>query len=212
MGETMNESRSGNAGVSGAANGAGSPDGGGYGGGSATSGAEGNGQQGGFGPQAFGGAGMADGQGAYGGAGMQGQPYGGFASHHGYPFPPQAGPMPGPMPGAGFGAYPGYAPQFGFGPQAGFAPPPQGAHFGAAHGNPFGQAAGTPEADGVQGFFSQLLDGNSMASLARLFNFSDPDFLKGAAVGAAAVLLLTNSDLKDALLGAAGKKTEEEQK
>jgi hypothetical protein len=41
--------------------------------------------------------------------------------------------------------------------------------------------------------------GNGLASLSRMLNLEDSEFWKGAVVGAAAVLLLTNESLQDML-------------
>lgn len=179
------------------------------------------GQQGGFpgGPQAgMGNAGMA---GPYPGfpvpGGFAGQA--GFATpgmHPGvaphpasYGLPPgvdsywayhaqaQAAYAPPPYPYAGHyaGPYAGVAPQQapwpGYGPgfeQQGGAGRMAGAGHGAGHGA------------GMADLVDEIANGgNGLSSLGKMLNFDDSEFWKGALLGAAAVLLLTNESVQGAL-------------
>ncbi len=90
------------------------------------------------------------------------------------------------------GGYGGYAP-----PPPGMYPPP-GMHQGYA----YGAAPGAGNAPGPR--VSDLMEevasgGNGLSTLSRMLNFDDPDFWKGALVGAAAVLLLTSDSVQQAL-------------
>lgn len=107
---------------------------------------------------------------------------------------------------------------------AGQVPPPQMPYgyppmyhmpYGPAYGQPFYGAAATPppQMQPQQGFATQnnemqsaveqLADQNGLGMLKSFLNFSDGDFWKGALVGAAAVMLLTNEDLRNSLLNGA---------
>lgn len=93
------------------------------------------------------------------------------------------GPPPGaygPGPGPGWG---GYAP--GFGPQQPMGPDPAAAGFSAA--------------------MNEFADQSGLGALKGFMNFNDSEFWKGALVGAAVVLLMTNDELRGALLGGAAK-------
>ncbi|AGA32307.1 hypothetical protein TVNIR_0606 [Thioalkalivibrio nitratireducens DSM 14787] len=52
-----------------------------------------------------------------------------------------------------------------------------------------------------------IADQAGLGMLKDLFNFGDGDFWKGAMVGAAVVLLLTNENLRETLAGGAAKAT-----
>lgn len=148
---------------------------------------------------------------------------------NGHPGPAQgAGPMPGDGPaaigpwphhpamgwagGAAWPAYPppGYgpgSPPYGYGP---YGPPGYGgAPFG--HGAP-GPAPGTAppgaESSGLGAAMGGLADQAGLGMLKDLFGFDDGEFWKGAMVGAAVVMLLTNENLRDALVGGATKTAE----
>lgn len=103
-------------------------------------------------------------------------------------YPPQ-GPM-GPPPGYGMGPPPGY----GMGTPAGYGPMPEGGceHGGADHG---GHGAGA----GMNQMFEELSKGSGLGGLGKLLDFEDTEFWKGALVGAAAVLLLTNESVQQSL-------------
>lgn len=69
---------------------------------------------------------------------------------------------------------------------------PAGGHAHAGHGR---QA-------GVAGFIEEIAQGgNGLNSLSRMLNFDDTEFWKGALVGAAAVMLLSNDSVQNALFG-----------
>jgi hypothetical protein len=53
-----------------------------------------------------------------------------------------------------------------------------------------------------------LADQSGLGMFRNLLNFDDDEFWKGALVGAAAVLLLTNENLRNSLLGGAAKTAE----
>lgn len=96
-----------------------------------------------------------------------------------------------PMPMGGYAA----APMAGM-PMPGA--PGAGAQAGA------GQGPG-PQA-GMQQLFEELAEGgNGLNSLTRMLSLDDTEFWKGALVGAAAVLLLTNDQVQDALFKSGAK-------
>lgn len=118
-------------------------------------------------------------------AGAAGHPY------MGYPPPGFAAQAMGGMPGQG-APMPGYAP----GPVPGAAG--AGPHAGV------GQGPG-PQA-GMQQLFDEIAQGgNGLNSLTRMLSLDDSEFWKGALVGAAAVLLLTNDQVQDALFKSGAK-------
>jgi hypothetical protein len=51
-------------------------------------------------------------------------------------------------------------------------------------------------------------DSNSLSSLGQIMNFDDKEFWKGALIGAAAVLLLTNDSVQRSLFRAGSKATQ----
>jgi hypothetical protein len=112
--------------------------------------------------------------------------------------PPAAG-----MAAAGYGGH--YPPPMGLPPQY---PPPQAAH--AAGGQP---GAGAHAGKGMQGHMSDLVDdisngGSGLSSLGKMLNLDDSEFWKGALIGAAAVLLLTNEKVQDTLFKTGAKAKE----
>lgn len=107
---------------------------------------------------------------------------------------------------------PHYAAAMYYGQYAGYPPPPpppgaypyppeafQTPHQGYAHGA--GQAHGASVSDLVNEVAN---GGNGLSTLSKMLNFDDPDFWKGALVGAAAVLLLTSGSVQSALFGSNG--------
>lgn len=83
-------------------------------------------------------------------------------------------------------------------PAFGNAAPGAALHAGA------GQGPG-PQA-GMQQLFEELAEGgNGLSSLTRMLSLDDTEFWKGALVGAAAVLLLTNDQVQDALFKSGAK-------
>ena len=88
-------------------------------------------------------------------------------------------------------AMPYYA-AYGAMPHAGMA------GMGIPHGHGAGAAAGG--GPGMADVMQEIANGgNGLSSLSRLLNFDDSEFWKGALVGAAAVLLLTNESVQNAL-------------
>lgn len=136
---------------------------------------------------------------------MPGYGYGsqGAWPHHpamGWPGGP-AGPWY-PPPGYGMGPPPyGYGP---YGP-AGYG----GAPFGhAATGSAPGATPPGAESAGFGAALGNLADQAGLGMFKDFFSFDDGEFWKGAMVGAAVVLLLTNENLREALIGGAAKTAE----
>ena len=103
---------------------------------------------------------------------------------------------------AGLGGYPpealAYAGQGAMGGQAYSMGQSQG-HIGA-------QGAGARHGVGMNDLVAEIASGgNGLSSLTKMLDFSDTDFWKGALVGAAAVLLLTNESLQQALFNTGAK-------
>ena len=145
------------------------------------------------------------GRGEFPGPGGRGQP-GGWAGAHGGDMHPGAMPPGYAYPGANYGPQPVY----GMPPQHPYyaAPPPMAGHPGfhtSAGGHP-GQGQGP----GMSEVMEELANGGSgLSSLGKLLDFDDKDFWKGALVGAAVVLLLTNESVQNTLFrgGAKAKDT-----
>jgi hypothetical protein len=77
-----------------------------------------------------------------------------------------------------------------------------GMHPGMGSGLGQGAAAraGGPQGTGMAQVFEEIANGgNGLSSIGKLLNFEDSEFWKGALVGAAAVLLLTNDSVQDML-------------
>lgn len=104
-----------------------------------------------------------------------------------------------PYPGAPYAAAPGAHPEM-----PGWMPPPPQGYVPQGHGPGTGAGGGYGQGQGAR--VSELVDeiangGNGLSSIGRLLNLDDVDFWKGALVGAAAVLLLTNESVQGALFG-----------
>lgn len=121
----------------------------------------------------------------------------------------QPGAGPGPQPGYGYGPGPGggqaphhayfgtqVPPWAAYGPPPGFGPGPFAGPGAAAPGAGFGAALG------------DMAEQNGMGMLKNFFSFGDDEFWKGAVVGAALVLLVTNEKLRDSLLEGAASAAE----
>lgn len=144
----------------------------------------------------------------HGGAGAVPPGYG--PAHYTHPAP---GPGVG-APGEGYHAAPHYAAAMHYGQYAGYPPPPPpgayppDAYQGMMHqGHAYGAAQGAGHAQGAR--MSDLMEevangGNGLSTLSKMLNFDDPDFWKGALVGAAAVLLLTSESVQNALFKTGG--------
>jgi hypothetical protein len=68
-----------------------------------------------------------------------------------------------------------------------------------------GQHAGQGHGQGMALAMQEIANGGGLSSLTKLLDFDDKDFWKGALVGAAAVLLLTNENVQRALFRGAVK-------
>jgi hypothetical protein len=69
-----------------------------------------------------------------------------------------------------------------------------------------GAGSGRGPQAGMQQLFDELAQGgNGLNSLTRMLSLDDTEFWKGALVGAAAVLLLTNDQVQDALFKSGAK-------
>jgi hypothetical protein len=111
------------------------------------------------------------------------------------PYPPQYPPQQGMpyWPGYGYGT-PGYG-----APQMPGYPPAIGQMHGQGQ-----QHAG--QGQGMAQVMQEIASGGSgLSSLTKMLDFDDKDFWKGALVGAAAVLLLTNENVQRALFRGAVK-------
>jgi hypothetical protein len=152
------------------------------------------------------GAGMAASHPGYGGMGAYpGQPpYGAHGMHHGIPPHPAA-----------YGVPPGVDPYWAYQAQAqaGYAPPaypyagmaPPNAHWqgygpGVEQHAGSGRMAGAARGAGMAELVDEIANGgNGLSSLGKMLDFDDSEFWKGALLGAAAVLLLTNDSVQGAL-------------
>jgi uncharacterized protein YidB (DUF937 family) len=152
------------------------------------------------------GAGMAAPYPGYGGMGAYpGQPpYGGPGMHPGMPPHPAAYGVP---PGVDpywvhqAQAQAGHAPPAY--PYAGMAPPNahwQGYGPGVEQHAGSGRMAGAARGAGMAELVDEIANGgNGLSSLGKMLNFDDSECWKGALLGAAAVLLLTNDSVQGAL-------------
>lgn len=102
-----------------------------------------------------------------------------------------------------------YAPQppypYGYGY---YGMPPQAGGMGYAGpppGSPGAAAAAGAGAGGLGAAMGNIADQAGLGMFKDLFNLDDGEFWKGALVGAAVVLLLTNENLREALVGGAAK-------
>lgn len=62
--------------------------------------------------------------------------------------------------------------------------------------------------EGLAASLGALADSSGLSAFKDLFNWEDGEFWKGAMVGAAVVILLTNESLRDSLLGGFSKTAE----
>jgi hypothetical protein len=146
----------------------------------------------------------------YGYYGASGPPWSGAPPGYGAPPPtePPGGTSPGGIPPYRWGA-----------PQAHGAVPPPHPHYGnyGASGPPWGGAptghSGPPPAGvgtqaGLGAVLGDMADKSGLGMFKELFNWEDSEFWKGALVGAAVVLLMTNENLRNSLIGGAAKTAE----
>lgn len=127
-------------------------------------------------------------------AGMQGPQAGAPGMQHAWAGPQAAG-------GYSYMPHPGYYAA----PPQGWQPPPY------AYATPGQVAAPPPGVAGPDGFaaaMNDIADKNGLGMFKSFLNFDDGEFWKGALVGAAVVLLMTNEDLRKSLLGGAAKTAE----
>ena len=151
----------------------------------------------------------------------------GSAPHAGYPYggspgvmgnPPQPPGMAAPYPPYHAAAHPAHYPGAGY-----YAPsaemhhqyPPAGAYYGGQpqaagmYAGGGGHQAGHGTHAGMSQFVEEISNGgNGLSSLGKMLNLDDSEFWKGALIGAAAVLLLTNESVQN-MLFKAGAKTKE---
>lgn len=122
--------------------------------------------------------------------------------HPGMPWPGMP-PWPGyPPPGFGMGSSP-----YGYGVYGapGYQGPPVGPGYAAP---PPGPAPAGAEQSGFGATMGGLADQAGLGMFKDFFSLGDGEFWKGAVVGAAVVMLLTNEHLREALLGGATKAAE----
>lgn len=147
-----------------------------------------------------------EGMGAPAGAGPA--PGAGHDLHNAWPYRygsgwPAASPWPWPWyPPPGFAMAP---PPYGYVPYSGAAYPGPGAGPGQPWPAAQGTAAPGAEAQGFGAAMENIADQAGLGMLKDFFSFGDGDFWKGALVGAAVVMLLTNENLREALAGGAAK-------
>lgn len=138
----------------------------------------------------------------------QSQPHPAWAAAD-YPHGTQQGGYPNPYPppsGYGFDRAPWppaaddpYRGHAGYGPPYPAAAPGYAAHNGSGAG--VGQGTGPYATAGFAALMDEMLgEGNGLSSLSRMLNLDDKELWKGALVGAAAVLLLTNESVQNALM------------
>jgi hypothetical protein len=89
-----------------------------------------------------------------------------------------------------------YGMPYGYGPHPMMGYPPCMGQMAGAHA---GQGRGMAQA------IQEMANGGGLSSFTKLLDFDDKDFWKGALVGAAAVLLLTNENVQRALFRGAVK-------
>ena len=87
--------------------------------------------------------------------------------------------------------------------QPSYQPPPAYGYY-APYGVPPAQAsAATSGQAGLEAAFNDMADKNGLGMLKGLFSWDDGEFWKGALVGAAVVMLMTNEDMRNALINGA---------
>jgi len=96
-------------------------------------------------------------------------------------------------------------PPYGHGPYGAATYPGPRAGPGQAWPPGQGDAAPGPDTQGFGAAIGNIADQAGLGMLKDFFSFDDGDFWKGALVGAAVVMLLTNENLREALAGGAAK-------
>lgn len=112
--------------------------------------------------------------------------------------------------GPQWGAVPPEAMQQGWYGQPAYGVPPYPPHYGyyAAAGPQVAQPPPGQAQAGFEAAFNDMADKSGLGMLKGLFNMDDGDFWKGALVGAAVVLLVTNDELRNTLINGAAKTAE----
>lgn len=126
----------------------------------------------------------------------QGWPYPGAMGQGQVPMGPGPAGAPGPMQVPSWTAAPGHPDEV----PMGYAPMMQGAGYGAHAGSGGGMGAGPHGGAGMSQLMQEIAGGgNGLSSLTQMLNLDDKELWKGALIGAAAVLLLTNESVQNAL-------------
>ena len=111
------------------------------------------------------------------------------------------GPAPGPQHHWGGPQGPGFA----YGPPPGaYAPGPGWSGYPPGFGPQQGPGTG-PVGPDLSAAMNEFADQSGLGALKGFLNFNDGEFWKGALVGAAIVMLMTNEELRDTLLGGAAR-------
>lgn len=138
--------------------------------------------------------------------GLQGGPYYAPPMGFGYagvPPGPMYSPMHPAMAGQQHAAHlaPGY-PGAGHPGAPPLQPPPGAGPYASAAHAPYGEQPARSQRAGMSELFQEIGNGgNGLSSLAKMLDLDDADFWKGAMIGAAAVLLLTNESVQGMLFG-----------
>lgn len=130
-------------------------------------------------------------------AGQYGPPPGGQHYYYGGPW---VGGHPDPSMQQPWNGMPGYA-------APPYPPPPPYGYYAAPGVQPPPPPGGVDQA-GLEAAFNEMADKNGFGMLKGMFNFSDGEFWKGALVGAAIVMIMTNDELRNSLINGAAKTAE----
>jgi hypothetical protein len=150
----------------------------------------------------------------YGYYGAPGPPWSGVPAGNSGPPPtePPAGAYPGGTPSyswevpQGYGVVPPYHHYYGYYGAPG--PPWSGVPTGHGSPPPTTPPAGVGTQAGFGAALGDMADKSGLGMFKDLFNWEDSEFWKGALVGAAVVLLMTNENLRNSLIGGAAKTAE----
>jgi hypothetical protein len=150
----------------------------------------------------------------YGYYGAPGPPWSGVPTGNGAPPPtePPASASPEGTPQhpwgfpQGYGAVPSYHHYYGYYGAPG--PPWSGAPTGYGGPPPTVPPTGTGTQAGIAAALGDMADKSGLGMFKELFNWEDSEFWKGALVGVAVVLLMTNEHLRNTLIGGAAKTAE----
>ena len=92
-----------------------------------------------------------------------------------------------------------------YAPPPGYGPPP---YPGVTPGASPGIGANDPAMAGFTAAMGDIAEKNGLGMFKDFLNFDDSEFWKGALVGAAVILLFTNEELRNSLIGGAAKTAE----